>query len=1327
MKMRRVVSYAVVLGLIVFLVSISGLPEVSAIGQTKYVTTVYSSGDFKLYYGSVVADIYVDAADYAGVVRAVNDLKSDIATVTGMTPSVENSTAALYDQAIIIGTIGKSPVIDSLISAGKLDVTNVSGKWESFVTQVVSNPVAGVSKGLVIAGSDKRGTIYGIYDLSEQIGVSAWAWWADVKPQHQDTLVVTAGIYKQGEPSVKYRGIFINDESNFKNWSKLNMDAGKNIGPNTYKKVFELLLRLKANFMWPAMHPYTDEFNKYPENAQNADMYGIVMGSSHCEMILRNNVKEWGPWSAAHNNATYDYSVNPTVVYDYWDYRAQTNAAFESGFSIGMRGIHDDGFTTANCDTTAEKVALMETIFADQRTILRNRVNSDLTKVLQVFTPYKEVLDLYNAGLQVPDDAVMVWAEDNHGYIRQLPTAAERLRSGGAGIYYHVSYWGSPKSYLWINTTPLALIWEEMNKAYDYNAKNLWVVNVGDIKPSEISLEFLMNYAWNVNKWNETNIRDFIVAFAERDFGPAYKNEIADLMMSYYQYGIACRPEFMDKGKYNCVNYGDEGQKRVDQYAKLLEKADAVYNSLPADLKDAFYEMVLYPVRASYLTVKKFVYAEKSDLYKNQGRGVSVNICAEQSRAAYDTINADLSYYNNTLAGGKWKNIINPFNSEVPTITGMPAVSSLSTLDSNPVLGVVIEGQVTGNETTTLKFSAYTQDKRFIDIFNKGGNGFDWTASKSAAWILLSKSSGRVNDDERVWASIDWANAPAGDSTGTITINGASAAKVVNITVSNPASPTRASVDGYIEANGYVSIEAEHYYSKVDRGGSTWKVVKGLGRSGDSVKVFPNLSDSITANINTTSPELQYKIYFFSTGTFPVTVYRIPTLNTIGAVRYAIGFDNNTPVVVSGANSTSSSGWSTNVLEGIEKLTTNLTISTAGYHTLKLWKVDPAIAVDKIVINTGGLLSSYLGPPESYNSQFITTPEPTATPTPTPAATLTALPTPTPTTAGSFWVEAENMSLTNYTAESNSYASGGNCIKCPSGTGTASYTFSGIPGTYDLVIAYFDENDGVDTYKLYVNSTVVDQWTANQNYGSANPDGSTLTSRTKTGVAINSNDLIKIEGTVNTYEYCRVDKIDFIKRSSGTPTPTPTPGVTMVVDDNFNNGTVGAAPSGWTAALNGSGTVTVEAVPSASDKSVKVYKNVGANDTKAIKTFSAQNGIVTVELKARADSTTAYYCLPYINASNGTRAISVAFDGGNIKSYIGGTLTTIQSFTAGTWYDLKIVINTDTDTYDLYINGVQKKSGVSLRNPVSNIGVIECYIGVNNTGTLYFDNVKVYK
>lgn len=918
---------------------------------------------FELVSAGSAVDLFVDNADDPAVIRVVNDLKSDIERVSGIVPQIKNATSELSSRAIIVGTLGKSPVIDALVAAGKLDVSAVEGRWESFAVQAVDNPVSGVERALVIAGSDRRGAIFGVYDISEKIGVSPWYWWADVQPLHRDAIEVDGAARQQGEPTIKYRGIFINDEENFAAWST-SVDPGKKVGPEVYKKVFELLLRLKANLLWPAIKGASDPFNKYPENGANADHYGIITSSSFA------NIKEWNAWAAAHKvdgvTPTYDYSVHQKIVYDFWDSMVTPNAKYERSYSVGMRGMNDTAMLSVNKPSVPERVDLLGQILLDQQKIFAARVPAELSPPLQTFMPYKETLDLYNEGLKVPDDVTLLWPEDNHGYVRQVPSAEERTRGGGSGIYYHISYWGPPnQSYLWLNTTPLTLVREELQKGIDSGSNHFLMLNVGDIKPAEIGLEFAMRFAYRATDYDDSNVAAFVERLAARDFSPDYAADIADIVMRYFQINIARRPEFMKKGIYSLTSYGDEGHRRWGELNDLLKRAEAISKKLPAERVDAFYEMVLFPLRASKLTLQKFVAADTADLFAAQGRRRSVKQRQESAASAHAAVLAELDYYNTKLAGGKWNKIMNPFNPNMPGIGGLPETAAIPAAAAGSALGVVVEGQA-AEGAASLQFSSYTEDVRFVDVFTKTDATFDWSSAVSDSWIKLSQSSGTIDDEQRLEVSIDWDAVPAGDSSGTLKISGASATKSIAVNVSKPATPSKTELRGYVEANGYVAIEAERFSSRSDRGDSAWRVLSGLGRSGDSVKVFPEVADAITTQIPSRAASLDYRIYFFSTGPFPVTVYRVPTLNATGDCRFAIAVDDAAPTIVTGVKSVNEAAWRTTLLEQIEKLQTSIEVKTPGYHTLHLYQVDPSIVVDRIVIDTGGLQPSYLGPPESY-------------------------------------------------------------------------------------------------------------------------------------------------------------------------------------------------------------------------------------------------------------------------------------------------------------------------------------------------------------------------
>ncbi len=585
--------------------------------------------DFVLAGEKIQPAIFVEPADAPAVLRAAGDLVDDFARVTGAKPEIKNEFSGGEKIRVIIGTLGQSQTIDRLVAEGRLATNGIAGQWESYVLQVVNNPAAGVERALVIAGSDRRGTIYGIYQLSEMIGVSPWYWWADVPVQKKHQVVLRGDIFKQGPPAVKYRGIFLNDEDwGLRPWAAKTVEPETaNIGPKTYAKIFELLLRLHANYLWPAMHPGTAAFNSFPEDARLANEYGIVMGSSHCEQMLRNNVSEWDEKTFG----DYNFVTNPDGVLKYWEQRVRENGKFENVFTLGMRGIHDGAMPGGG--TEREKAARLQTIIAAQRDLLARLVNTNVAQVPQIFCPYKEVLPLYRLMTNLPDDITLVWPDDNYGYVRQFSNATERRRSGGAGVYYHGSYWGGPRDYLWLCSTPPALIAEEVTKAFDHGADKVWILNVGDLKPAELDVEFFLKLAWNPHSWNGTNTYNLLAKQFARDFGKTSAPELASILAEYYRLNFQRKPEHIGWPT-NLFN-ADEAARRLAAWNNLSARVEAVKTQLAPGLRDAFFELVEYPVKAAALANEKFLASEKS-------------------QAAQTEINRLTDFYNDQLAGGKW-------------------------------------------------------------------------------------------------------------------------------------------------------------------------------------------------------------------------------------------------------------------------------------------------------------------------------------------------------------------------------------------------------------------------------------------------------------------------------------------------------------------------------------------------------------------------------------------------------------------------------------------------------------------------------------------------
>jgi hypothetical protein len=657
--------------------------------------------DLVLWDGRNVASLLEEPTDEPAVLRATHDLAADFLRVTGVRPEIENQFAADKRIRVIIGTLGRSKLVDRLAEKGKLATNGVGGQWESYVLQIVKSPLPGAEAALVIAGSDTRGTIYGLYQLSELIGVSPWYWWADVPVKPRKSLALRGGMLKQGPPAVKYRGIFLNDEDfGLRPWAAKMFDPDTgNIGPKTYAKVFELLLRLRANYLWPAMHPGTAAFNSFPKNRELADAYGIVMGSSHCEQMLRNNVSEWDEKQFG----DYNFAANPGGVLKYWEQRVRENAHYENIFTLGMRGIHDGGMPGGG--TAQEQAARLQEIIRDQRKMLASLIDTNVARVPQLFCPYKEALDLYRLAPEIPDDITLLWPDDNYGYIREFSNARERARAGGAGVYYHVSYWGRPRDYLWLCSTPPALIAEEMTKAYDYGANKVWILNVGDLKPAELDVEFFLKLAWRPHTWHGTNTYGLLERQFARDFGESNAPEITTIMAEHYRLNFQRKPEHMGFPSNNLFS-DEEAAQRLAQWKRLSERVDAVADNLPANAQDALFELVGYPVKAAAAMNEK---------------------CLAGSPPAQDEIHRLTVLYNNRTAGGKWRHIM----------SDNPRGQLDFRLSKEPLAKAVIATNLDVPRSPESDFhgAAFTERNRLVVMEAEHASRF--IAGKDAHWVRI--------------------------------------------------------------------------------------------------------------------------------------------------------------------------------------------------------------------------------------------------------------------------------------------------------------------------------------------------------------------------------------------------------------------------------------------------------------------------------------------------------------------------------------------------------------------------------------------------------------
>ncbi|MBR1413036.1 MAG: glycosyl hydrolase 115 family protein [Prevotella sp.] len=604
----------------------------------QFVTFKGGEADFALAKDGKVLNIVCDANDYEGVKMALANLQNDLKSVCSIMPVLGQQTA---DKCIIIGS-PKSLLIQQLMKSGKIKRSDLEGKTEKYLIQVVDNPTAGVSQALVISGSDKRGTIYGIYELSRQIGVSPWYWWADVPVVPHNTIYIKKGVYTDGEPKVAYRGIFINDEwPSFGNWA---LEHFNGINAECYEHIFELLLRLKANYMWPAMWGsafYDDD----PENGVLADKMGIVMGTSHHEpMALAQQ-----DWKRRKNHGKWSFTNNHDEMMDFWRGGVERAKDWETMYTVGMRG---DGDEAMEDKATVE---LMEQIVKEQRELLEKVTGKKATDVPQVWALYKEVQDFYDQGMKVPDDIILLLCDDNWGNIRRLPELESRKRKGGYGMYYHVDYVGGPRNSKWINVSPIPRLWEQMNLTYRYGVDQMWILNVGDLKPMEYPIQFFLDMAWNPDLFNAGNLADHSVAFCQSIFGDEYAQEAARLLRTYAKFNRRITPELLDMRIYSIPNY-NEWARVTGEYDQLALDADALGKKLPQHLYGVWFQLLGYPIKAManlydmyYAQAMNQRLAKKGDPMAN-GWARRVEECFKKDAALAN------EYHN--LNDGKWNHMM---------------------------------------------------------------------------------------------------------------------------------------------------------------------------------------------------------------------------------------------------------------------------------------------------------------------------------------------------------------------------------------------------------------------------------------------------------------------------------------------------------------------------------------------------------------------------------------------------------------------------------------------------------------------------------------------
>lgn len=887
-------------------------------------------------------------------------LAEDIFKVTNYKPQVVTSLKKAKDHVIVIGDI-HSKLIKAFLGNETLP-RGFEHQWESYLYKTLSKPNKKIKKAFIIAGTNARGTAYGIFNISKQMGVNPWYWWADVPVKKQTELILNQPDFYSKPPSVKYRGIFLNDEDwGLQPWAAKTFEPETgDIGPKTYAKIFELLLRLNANTIWPAMHESTKAFFYYPGNPKMASLYNIVLGTSHAEPMLRNNVDEWNKEAFG----AFNYATNKTNVLKYWEHRVKTAKNIDAIYTMGMRGVHDSGMEGVS--SNKEAVELLDGILKDQRALLKSHINPKVENIPQAFTVYKEVLDLYKNGLEVPEDITLVWTDDNYGYIRALSNSNEQKRQGGSGVYYHASYWGRPHDYLWLDTTNPHLIREEMMKAYNLNNRNIWILNVGDIKPIEYSTQLFLDMAYNAETFQTPSaINNHQEAFYSTIFGNQAGKTISQIKDTYYQLAFERKPEFMGWSQtepttpiyntaYNTLSYGDEVSKRLLAYQNIEDQAKHIETQLPENLKSAFVQLVSYPVEAASNMNKKFLYRQKAVTYAKQGRK-SATFYKKLSEDAYNNIISLTEKYNN-LSDGKWQGMMDMKPRRLPVFDNPDIeINEINTLES---IDIAVEDSITTAQGSFKLPAFYVGDdaSHFIDVFLKKDIPSTWQISNLPNWIHATKTSGTLNPpdalEQRIHVAIDWDlwNLAGKPLSYPLKFNINSNIKTVEITISNVYASTKP--NSFIEKNGLAVIYANHFSNYINKGNFQWKSIEGFGHSKAVMQSEPLTSGPVLNTEN--APVLEYEMYTETvTKNATLTIVAIPShpLTTDADLRIAVQWNDEPLKTINFKTEGRSNTWKQNVLTNKAEKQIQVPIETQGKQTLKIYMIDAGVMLDYVILN----------------------------------------------------------------------------------------------------------------------------------------------------------------------------------------------------------------------------------------------------------------------------------------------------------------------------------------------------------------------------------------
>lgn len=944
-----------------------------------------------LYDGRAVAAVVPDGAGGAPVRKAAELLAHDLTQLSGHAPVLSADPRQASGNGVIVG-LASSPSIAALLRQNGISTAPIAGKWESYGRAVIPAPWNPRARALVIFGSDPRGTVWGVVDLTREMGVSAWEWWADVATRRVDRIAVSSLTTYSKEPSVRYRGFFINAD-NLKLWAGKTYDpAAGGLGPRSYARVFELMWRLKANMLWPAMNGGDPPFNARPDNYEMARDYAIVRGTSHVEMLLRNNTLEWDPKTMG----PYNWVANRQRLTDYWRGAVKRWGGYDNLYTIGMRGADD--FPIEGADSAERMGDILHDVITQQRKVLSDTLGKPADQIPQVFTPYKEVAAAYNTGrIRLPDDVTIIWPDDNYGYMLQLNDARERMRPGGSGIYYHTTFWGAPGNYMLLASTDPSLMWEELNRSYRFGARNTWMLNVGNIKPNEYLTDFFLTMAFDRDTFaRPASAQAYLNSWSVQNFGADQGGRAADILWRYYKLAFDRNPEFMgfnttfpetpvQQTRYNITDFGDENARRADAYKGIMAASRQLLAAMPADRRAAFYELVDFTVNTGGNMNLRQLALDKSIAYGLQRRA-SANGYARQAADAHRQIVDNVRRYNQDNAGGRWNGIVTDYPQYLPNYVA-PATPSWTPGDTTNRCGVQVDGGGFFDDKgwwfpTLPSFRRELGERsHYLDIFTEQLVAADWTATPDAPWIRIDGRAGRFNPaadnlERRLNISIDWSKAPRGPAEGLIHVTCSAGQKPIDVHVRlAPAVADRTA--SFVDAQGVVSIHAAH----ADRMSGAWQRLDGVGHVGADMQADLDMAplDPADAAALRRAPRLTYRFATLPPDrdySFPNYVTdEVATIRAVGLpvfpttrdghLRIALSIDGGTPRVLDFRVAYYGARWRQNVLDNASVVEWHDVPMAPGSHTLEVVALDPGVTLDRFEIRMAGAHEAYDAVPET--------------------------------------------------------------------------------------------------------------------------------------------------------------------------------------------------------------------------------------------------------------------------------------------------------------------------------------------------------------------------